>query len=107
MDQVTSVGKRGAEFWKAHVLRAQEFLGSNMEYCRVNGLTNSTFATYKKRLGFVKSAKPRRKLSAFSKIEELAPLSLDLAKASLRVPQPRSLPNPKWVAELILALHSS
>lgn len=107
MDQIVGVEKKDAEFWKGHVLKSQEFLGSDLEYCRVNGLTNSTFATYKKRLGFVKAARPRDKISAFTKIEQPMPGPVILPDfiSKSQCPQ-KALPSPKWLAELILALHS-
>ena len=85
------------EFWRTHILKAQEFLGSNQEYCKANGLQKSTFHVHKRRLGFTKPFKKKR--SVFVKV---APV-LGRPEKPVKIQQAR-LPNPKWVAEFIMAM---
>lgn len=88
------------QFWKDHVLTAQQFMGTDQEYCRRNELNAGTFSAYKVKLGFTKPRKVRGK--AFVKVEP----KRDEAPRPPKVPAPRSpaLPDPRWTAELIRAL---
>jgi hypothetical protein len=90
------------DFWRTHLLKAQEFSGSDKEYCRVHGLTKGTFYAYKKRLGFTKAlrASQRRSKTAFIKIEP-AP---EVHQEHVQGIELRTLPDPRWVAALVVAL---
>ncbi len=99
MNETKAPESKGNDFWKEHVIRAQSFAGSDYEYCKINELTKSTFATHKNRLGFTKKAQAQR---AFI---EVAP-QIDHEQASRKnIPQRKSV-DPQWLADLILALTS-
>lgn len=85
------------EFWKSHILKAQEFSGSDEGYCRANGLSKGLFYVHKKRLGFTRPPKTKRGL--FVKVDPVGGRAEKLSK----VEEPH-LPDPKWVAQFILAL---
>lgn len=103
------------EFWNAHVLRAQEFIGSDELYCKQNALSLSTFYDHKRRLGLTKryrrkqvSAPPIKIQQAFVKLESKPePTKPPLVNSS---PQARvranasGLPDPKWMAEFVTEL---
>jgi hypothetical protein len=92
---------RDSEFWKRHILQSKEFGGSNLDYCRQNGLSPSSFSTQKRRLGFRSPRAPRR--SAFVK---LSPAPLLPHPMQGPHSQARALPDPKWLAQLVLSLTS-
>lgn len=88
---------RDDEFWKAHILNARRFKGSNHEYCRVNDLPKGTFYSRKKRLGLTKRRRVKRRM--FVKVTPVA------ERPRRELPAlGRQLPDPKWVAHLIVAL---
>lgn len=87
------------EHWKTHILAAKDFLGSDHEYCRRNGLHPTTFSGYKRKLGFMPSKKKMTRkfvkvLSEPAEKNQKEPLQVSYTK----------LPDPKWTAELLLAL---
>jgi hypothetical protein len=96
MDTV-NMGRRGQEYWNGHVSRADEFDGSNAEYCRHNGLSLGTFYSHKKRLRQNEKVKIKDKENAFLKIEPLTTNVQTEKSASF-------LPDAKWLGELILVL---
>lgn len=83
--------------WKAHVLDAQKFEGTHAEYCELHGLKLRQFRRYKQKFGSTRTYRPR-KARAFFKVESEAMPQAEPMKRS------RALPDPRWVAELILAL---
>lgn len=89
---------RDSEFWRAHVLQAEEFSGTYASYCESNGLSKSTFNAHKKRLGFTRVSKSKRR--AFV---EVAPIC-NLSKEPPKTRSERTLPNPRWVAEVLMAM---
>ena len=91
---------KNQEAWNEHVLKAQQFGGSNSEYCRVNNLSLSTFFSHKSRLGLSKLTKASRARTAFVKVEPR--FSADPGEDA--EPKMRNLPDPKWVAKFVLAL---
>ncbi len=70
MDQSIEMAavKRDSEYWKSHVLKVQSFSGSDQAYCRQNELNPSTFASYKKRMGFTHSSQATQERHAFVKV---------------------------------------
>lgn len=97
--ETTEKNFQDQEFWQSHLLKAKDFLGTNDQYCVENGLAKSTFQRKKRELGFVREH--RAKNSAFLKVPRALndlekPLKASIAK--------KQLPDPKWVAEFILAL---
>ena len=85
--------------WRAHVTYAEDFRGSNAEYCRRNRLDHRVFRSYKKKFG---ATKPRAsEPKAFVQIQtESQPGS----KAEAVRPRINRLPDPRWTAEFIAAL---
>jgi hypothetical protein len=105
MEPQTGNEQSDKQFWKEHVLRAQKFSGSDLEYCRQNNLKPTSFSGYKKRMGLSKPRRTRKSIkstkSGFSKIifsENHVP---DQSLKPLR----KSLPDPKWTAEIINYLY--
>lgn len=85
------------EFWKDHILKAKEFSGSDIEYCLANGLSKGIFYIYKKRLGFTRPPKSER--STFVRV---APAP-ERSEKPPKVEESR-LPDPKWLAQFLVAL---
>jgi hypothetical protein len=84
----------GDEFWRAHFLKAQEFSGSNTEYCNANGLSIYGFQTNKKRLGFTRS---KEKVRPFVKVATIPEKTATPTIAA----RPNRLPDAKWLAEFV------
>jgi hypothetical protein len=105
-DESKSEAMRDKQYWKSHVDKAEAFGGSNQEYCRLEGLTPSTFASYKKRFGLTKET-PRHRLSGFSEVVQVDSVQGNHAKGTAFESKAKtpSLPDPKWLAELILGLN--
>lgn len=83
--------KKSDEFWFEHLKRAQEFGGTDFEYCQQNNLKSSTFSGHKKRLGFTKHPSPKRvKQTSFKKII-VSPQRPVISKTQ----------NPEWVAKFL------
>jgi hypothetical protein len=90
--------------WLAHVKYAQDFLGSDAEYCRCNKLDQSTFKRYKKRFGF--SRPYRQRSQAFVKVERRQEPESTVESPIIGINSNRSprLPDAGWTAEFIAAL---
>lgn len=97
MEENTIRQIKGSEFWESHVLKAQEFEGSEQDYCRLHKLSRSTFSGYKKKMGLVKPEKVKRR--AFVKL-----ITKDVPQSKSKETWNCRLPDAGWVAELILAL---
>ena len=92
------------EVWRSHIEYAKDFLDSDGEYCRQNGLSLSTFKKYKLKYGVVKRRRRRRQQKAFFHIDpELShrPLPVEESRS-----QRRNLPDVRWTAEFVTALMS-
>ncbi len=90
--------------WKAHVLDVQRFEGTHAEYCELHGLKLGQLQRYKRKFGV--SRKYRKdKPKAFAKVECLEAAEIEPAIPA-RECQPAALPDPRWMAELIMALTS-
>jgi hypothetical protein len=90
-------------FWKAHVLGAQEFDGSEPEYCDQNGLNFSRFRKYKRKFGM--TAPRGRPRKAFVRVETSPEPALEKhTTRSTRSREFRGLPDPRWMAEFVTAL---
>lgn len=83
------------EFWRTHVEAAEDFEGSDLEYCRLHNLKSSTFGGHKRKFGFVKNPRPKRKASSvFKKIE--------VKKAMLVAPKKTlDRKSPEWAARFL------
>lgn len=85
---------------RAHVLAAQNFIGTGAAYCRRNGINPKQFYVMQERLGI--SARPAQKRpKAFVRVEPVAASPADEGRPLGRT---QSLPDAKWVAELVKAL---
>lgn len=85
--------------WRAHVKYAEDFRGSNAEYCRRNRIDHRVFRSYKKKFGATKARAGDPK--AFVKIQAE---SQGGPKVETFRPRNKSLPDPRWTAEFIVAL---
>lgn len=95
MEQIDQGNK---EFWKRKVDEARAFAGTDTEFCRQQGLNNTTFKNWKyrfsigdgKRSGRSSRTKPSRAKWPFAAVQ-------------VKVPQMNvHLPDARWVAEVIL-----
>ena len=76
--------------WRAHVMYAEEFRGSNADYYRRNRIDHAVFRTYKKKFGATRSREAEA--IAFVKVEggtQVLP--------TLRTPKSQ-LPDARWTA---------
>ncbi len=89
---------RDPEFWRAHILKAEESSGTYAGYCESNGLSKSTFHAHKKRLGFSRVSKSKRR--AFVEVTPIC----ELSKEPSRARSESRLPDPRWVAEVLMAM---
>lgn len=85
------------ESWRAHVVYARDFRGTNAEYCRRNRLDPSVFRSYKKKFG--RAERSRSQPRAFVRVQSEAPASSELS-----TPRQSLLPDPQWTAEFVAAL---
>lgn len=85
--------KKSIEYWQDLVRRGAEDPVGIRSFCEVEGIRRSAFYYWRRRLG--RKKQPERKHSAFAKVEIMPAARPALA--------PR-LPNPKWLAEFLLAL---
>ncbi len=90
--------RQSDEYWRDHVERSKTFAGTLKEYCQANNLSKSNLNRYRRRFGAVN----RRKRSAFAKVN-LPLTSTETVATSLA----GRLPDPRWVAELLMALGGS
>ena len=79
--------------WAERIQEAEAFEGSNLQYCKSKGYSEATFRYWKNQLRGSKAApiEPAEAASPFLKVE--------IEKGS------PSLPDPRWVAEIILHLN--
>ena len=80
--------------WEEHMLKAQNFNGSNMRYCQEVGISKSQFGYWKLRL---KKLKART-----SEIPEKASNFIPIEVRPLLSPKKVNLPDAKWVAEFLV-----
>jgi len=72
-----------SQVYREHVLKAQDFLGSDREYCRLNGLNAPIFYSYKSKMGLSRKA--------FVRIKQSGPDAVESSWA----------PDAKWTAEFL------
>jgi hypothetical protein len=81
------------EFWSQHLAAAKKFNGGRQKYCDTHGLKLATFYQWKKKIeGLTRPRKRRAFVPAI--IQEIQP-----ARAE-KIDQ-RSLPDARWVAEVL------
>ncbi len=103
--EAKSVEVRLEESWRAHVVQARSFSGTDAEYCRRNGLDPGIFRTYKKKYTIPKQSGAK----AFVKVtttEDPAPPREAASRRPERTSESR-LPDARWTAEFIAALMSA
>ena len=86
------------EFWRTHILKAKESNESDQGYCKKEGLNPKTYHNYKKKFGFVRTTVRRRRMGGFVQVETVCEKS-DSTKVRY------ASFDPKWLAELLIALH--
>ena len=90
-------------FWRAHVLGAQQFDGSEPEYCDQNGLNFSRFRKYKRKFGM--TAPRGRPRKAFVRVEPSPePVAEKEPTRTIRSREFGGLPDPRWMADFVKAL---
>lgn len=96
MKSTTNLEKE--QIWRAHMTKAAAFDGSNRSYCKSAGISLNTFQYWRSKFAFSKDAslvKPAAR-PAFAKVE--------IVSAAPKPVRSSGLPDPKWMAELILHL---
>lgn len=93
----TSRGNR--KKWEEHVRNAAEHRGSLASYCRVNGVNDGALRYWRKKL--------ESKSLAIGKVQKPTPFIPVHVLQAEPVSGMVGLPDPKWVAELILHLSSA
>lgn len=109
---------RDESFWRAHILSAQQFAGSNFKYCRDHGLVSGQFYEHERKLGFAKKSSIKIQQNVFVQV---APATLpavssaslpaqaaqDVARAPTQIPlssPTKNLPDARWLARFIQEL---
>lgn len=90
----SSIRKANAEAWRRRLAAADTFPGTITEYCRREGISREALRYWRGRLA--KTRTPAEATAGFARVEVLpaAPVA------------PIGLPDPRWVAELILHLQA-
>ena len=84
------------QYWQTKIREAENFSGSETEFCRQEGLNNTTFKNWKYRLS---------KSSKRSRVGRRMPVNSAFVPVKIQKPRAvRSLPDAQWVAELIFYL---
>ena len=78
------------DFWRSHVEAAARFDGDATAYCREHGIEVANFYSWRKKLGKL-CPRPQAAVSPFCPVEVVGGSGCNL-------------PNPRWVAEVILRL---
>ena len=89
--------------WRAHIVAAKEYSGTNRNYCASQGLNLRQFKKYKGKFGF---AMPRgRPKKLFVRVEtKAAPAPKEILEKPQRPREFRGLPDPHWMAEFVTSL---
>ena len=88
------VVKQDKDFWRSHVEAAANFPGSLAAYCRQNNLDSNRFNYH------------RNKILKKNKFVEVRPVENIVSEAMPKetASYPQRMPDPKWLAALILEL---
>ena len=86
-------GNRGSKerYWRNHISMAERFGGSLASYCRAQEISLNTFNYWRKKFA----------AGSVKKAVVASPFAGVLVE---RIPVNRGLPDPRWVADLILHL---
>lgn len=85
------------QFWQSHITQAKDFNGSINKYCQMNGLKIQNFKYWKSRISKISAKSMKPVASPFFPVRVLS--------ADLSLPE-RSMPDPKWIAEVLFELHA-
>jgi hypothetical protein len=72
-NSITNESSNEELIWKAHVLDAQRFEGTDEQYCELHGLKLRQLKQYRRKFGATRTYRPR-KPKAFVKVECTNPL---------------------------------
>ncbi len=87
------------EYWQTKIREAENFPGPETEFCRQEGLNNTTFKNWKYRLS--KGSKGSKR----GRVGRRMPVNSAFIPVKIQKPRAaRSLPDAKWVAELLFYL---
>lgn len=89
------------QFWKNHIHQARHYEGGISKYCQSQGLNTHTFKYWKSRLSKKLS---ESRLPALS--SSFIPVQLENPKRASASGVSKSLPDPKWLAEVLFELHA-
>lgn len=84
--------------WEEHMLKAQNFNGSNMAYCQEVGLSKSQFGYWKIRLKELRA----KTQEASRTLEQESSAFIPVEIRSMPTPKKVSLPDAKWMAEFLV-----
>ena len=89
--------------WRSHVKAAEEYSGTDRNYCASRGLNVRQFKKYKSKFGLaVPRGRPRK---AFVRVEtKTEPVPKEVLEKSPRPREFRGLPDPHWMAEFVTSL---
>ena len=82
------------QYWRDHVSGAEKFPGSHEEYCRMEGISSPALRYWRKK------AAGERRHGRSAAVESFIPVEVMSAAAPHT-----SLPDPRWLAELIFHLN--
>lgn len=85
------------QFWQSHIIQAKDFNGSINKYCQSHGLQVHSFKYWKNRLSKKSLSSTKPAASSFLPVRVLPSEPLISKK---------SLPDAKWLAEVIFELHA-
>jgi hypothetical protein len=86
-----------AKVWTARIEQAEQFRGSTVEFCQKEGLSIHTFRHWKRKLQDLEHKAKPIESNPFARVSVLTQLQPREER--------RALPDPKWVAEVLLQLH--
>lgn len=86
------------QIWKTHVSQAKQYDGGFAAYCRSQNISVHTLSYWRRRFGRGSTQKTFRAPSPFIPVKVEAAV---FSKSTFRF-----LPDPKWLAEVILELHA-
>lgn len=90
--------KEKENFWQHHINQAKIFNGSIAAYCRKHGLSSNTFKYWSRNIE-MRGAAPQLPASRSS----FVPVKIVRDET---VPSRKSLPGPKWIAEVLFEIHT-
>lgn len=90
---------RDAIYWREQIRLATAHAEGIRDYCDKNSIQRQAFYYWKKRLNGLGAVRRGPVKRAFARVEIVGPASADRPRSAFE-----SLPDPKWLAEFLLAL---